>query len=79
MLYLENIILGDMNLPLSIFLSMRKWEMLKLNIIWGKCIMKVNALVVPETMTKLRNGIGNQLNKEMLKLNVIWAICTEMV
>ncbi len=41
--------------------------------------MKVNALVVPETMTKLRNGIGNQLNKEMLKLNVIWAICTQMV
>ena len=61
--------------PLSIFLSMRKWEMLLLNIIWVKCIMKVNALVVPETMTKLRNGIGNQLNKEMLKLNVIWAIC----
>ena len=76
MLYLENIILGDMKQPLSIFLSMRKWEMQLLNIIWVKCIMKVNALVVHETMTKLRNGIGNQLNKVMLKLNVIWAICT---
>ena len=49
MLYLH-IILGDMIVPLKVFLSVRKWEMQLLNIIWVKCIMKVDALVVPETM-----------------------------
>ena len=77
MLYLENIIRGDIKQPLSIFLSMRKWEMQLLNIIWVICTILVK--VYPKTMPKLWNGIESAPNKEMLKLNIGWAICTIMV
>ena len=66
-----------MNLPLSIFLSMRKWEMQLLNIIWAKCIIMVK--VFSKIMPKLWNGIESPLNKEMLLLKVNWAICTKKV
>ena len=70
-------ILGDMKEPLSIFLSMRKWEMLLLNIIWAICTKMVK--VFPKTLPKLRNGIESPPNKEMLLLNIIWVKCTKMV
>ena len=59
--------------PLKVFLSVRKWEMLLLNIIWVKCTKIV--IIMP----KLWNGIENQPNKEMLMLNIIWEQCTKMV